>query len=157
MLRELFLYGCIRNNHLGELSKEEYNVIEIQDVGVRLLAIFNQIVDDFKQLPECHGGLKEFVEWDDSEEIIEKLMHKCLTPMQIKERVKVTVIRMIGGLKGSIERAMRYGWSEITNENALQMEHSSRDLILAILREADQSRLLDNGLIFWLVDSFGAH
>ena len=65
MLRDLFNYGCVRNIHLGELSEEEY--IEIQDVGVALLAIFNQIIDDFKQLPECHGGLTEFVEWDDSE------------------------------------------------------------------------------------------
>ena len=65
MLRDLFNYGCVRNIHLGELSEEEY--IEIQDVGVALLAIFNQIIDNFKQLPECHGGLAEFVEWDDSE------------------------------------------------------------------------------------------
>ena len=81
MLRDLFNYGCVRNIHLGELSKEEY--IEIQDIGVGLLAIYNQIIDDFKQLPECHGGLTEFVEWDDSEEIIEKLEHKCLKPVQI--------------------------------------------------------------------------
>ena len=30
MLRDLFNYGCVRNIHLGELSKEEY--IEIQDI-----------------------------------------------------------------------------------------------------------------------------
>ena len=44
---------------------------------------------------------------------------------------------MIGGLKGSVNRAMGNGWSEMMIENALQMEHSSRDTILAILREAD--------------------
>ena len=30
MLRDLFNYGCVRNIHLGELSKEEY--IEVQDI-----------------------------------------------------------------------------------------------------------------------------
>ena len=88
-------------------------------MGVGLLAIYNQITDDFKQLPECHGGLTEFVEWDDSEESIERLARKCLKPVQIAERVKFTVIKMIGGLKGSVERAMRYGWSEMMIENAL--------------------------------------
>ena len=44
---------------------------------------------------------------------------------------------MIGGLKGSVERAMRYGWSEMMIENVLELEYSSRDTILAILREAD--------------------
>ena len=54
---KLINYGCIRNIHSGELSEEGH--IEIQDVGVALLAIYNQIIDDFKQLPECHGGLSE--------------------------------------------------------------------------------------------------
>ena len=130
MLRDLLNYGCVRNIHSGELSEEEY--IEIQDIGVALLAIYNQIIDDFKQLPEYHGGLTEFVEWDDSEEIIEKRVHKCLKPVPIAERVKFTVVKMIGGLKGSVERAMRYGWSEMMIENAFQIEHSSRDTILLL-------------------------
>ena len=59
-------------------SAKDFNIDWFVKWSRKLQSLGVQIIDAFKQPPECHGGLTEFVEWDDSEEIIEKLAHKFL-------------------------------------------------------------------------------
>ena len=125
LLKNLINYGNVEQLTHGRFKDEDF--IDVCDLGQALEDIMTEVVN-MCQLRIC--GNNESNSGCKKQEALDR-------EFRIMTAMSNHVYKAIGNLKGSLERAIRYGWMEMKIENSLQMERSAVDIALAILREAD--------------------
>ena len=130
LLKNLINYGNVEKLNHGKFECED--LIDICDLGQALEGIMTEVMNAC-QLRICGKSDNSNVNEQKDQKSKECLDQEFRMMIAMSEHVH----KAIRNMKGSLERAMRYGWTEMKIENSLQFEQSAVDLVLAILREAD--------------------